>query len=475
MAFYFQDSIKMSRTFTLDAGLRYDVEFQPSGIHRDYNNWGPRLGFSWDAFGNRKTVVRGGWGLFYSPLYQAVAFISKVLSADQGIYQAAVPATGVPGLPPAVTSIAIYQTLLAKGFFITPDGKVGPKKITATDLAPFGITPGPKAPFSAVFGTDPMIQNPYSSQASLGIDHQIVRNWAFSANYIFNKGNKALRLRDTNVIRGSLDPDLGIPKFRPINPLLLQVNQVESSGESIYHGGTFELNKRFSHHYTFAVAYTYGKAIDTATDILLAFKANNNDDLRAERGLSVVDQRQRLVVHGVLESPFQRGTGNPWYSRAFADISISPIFTAGSGRPWDLRVGYDANNDNEDTDRPFLVSQGQPAVYAGRNTGIGPDYVNFDLRLMKRLRFNERVNTELLFEAFNLFNHVNFSGVNNIVPSETLLLPNPQNPLIPRAVIRPVQLSTFRVVAGGGKVTDFSGYTAAFAPRQIQLAIKLNF
>ncbi len=475
IAFYIRDSIKLARNLTVEAGLRYDLELQPPGIHRDLNNVGPRLGFSWDPFENGRTVIRGGFGVYYSPLYQAVAFISKVLSQDEGIFQVAVPATGVPGLPSAVTSIAIYQTLLAKGFFITPDGRTGPKKITAADLAPFGITPGPKAPFSAVFSTDPAIQNPYSSQASLGIDRQLGKDWAVSVNYIFNKGNKVLRLRDTNVVRSGLDPDLGIPKYKPVNPLLLQVNQVESSGESIYHGGTFEMNKRFGDHYSLAAAYTFGKAIDTATDILLNFKPNLSDNVRAERGLSLVDQRHRLVLHGVLETPFQAGRGHTWYSRMFADISLAPIFIASSGRPWNLLVGYDANSDNEDVDRPFLVTAGQPAAFAGRNTGIGPDYVNFDLRVTKRLNLERRVKAELSFEAFNLFNHVNFSGVNNIVPSETLLLTNPQNPSIPRAVVRPVQLSSFRVVAGGGRVTDFSGYTAAFPARQIQLGLKLNF
>lgn len=475
LAFYVRDSIKVSREFTLEAGLRYDLEVQPEGIHRDLNNVGPRLGFSWDPFGDGRTVLRGGYGLYYAPLYQAVAFISRVLSQDAGIFQVAIPATGVPGLPSSVTSISVYQTLLAQGFFITSDGKVGPKKIAAANLAPFGITPGPKAPFSAVFSTDPSIQNPYSSQASLGIDRQLANDWAVSVNYIFNKGNKVLRLRDTNVVRSGLDPDLGIPKFKPINPLLLQVNQVESSGESIYHGGTFELTKRFTNNYSVGVAYTLGKAIDTATDILLNFKPNMNDNVRAERALSLVDQRHRLVVHGVLGSPFQRGKGNPWYSRMLADINLSPIFTASSGRPWNLLVGYDANSDNEDVDRPFLVTQGQEAVYAGRNTGIGPKYVDVDLRLTKRIHFEKGVNAELSLEAFNLLNHVNFSGVNNIVPSETLLLANPQNPVIPRTVIRPVQLPSFRVVAGGGRVTEFSGYTAAFPARQIQLGLKLNF
>jgi hypothetical protein len=475
IAFYVRDSIKITRNFTLEAGLRYDLEMQPEGIHRDLNNVGPRLGFSWDLGNNGRTVLRGGYGLYYAPLYQAVAFISRVLSQDAGIYQVAVPATGVPGLPASVTSISLYQTLLAQGFFITSDGKVGPKKITAANLAPFGITPGPNAPFSVVFSTDPSIQNPYSSQASLGMDRQFAENWAISVNYILNRGNKVLRLRDTNVMRSGVDADLGIPKFKAINPLLLQVNQAESSGMSVYHGGTFELTKRFADSYSIGIAYTLGKAIDTATDILLNFKPNMNDDVSSERALSLIDQRHRLVVHGVLGLPFRSGKGNPWYGRMLADINLAPIFTASSGRPWNLLVGYDANGDNEDVDRPFLVRTGQTAVYAGRNTGIGPKYVNMDLRLTKQLHFEKGINAEFSVEAFNLFNHVNFSGVNNIVPSETLLLQNPQNPLIPRSVVQPSQLSTFRVVAGGGRVTDFAGYTAAFPARQIQLGLKLNF
>jgi hypothetical protein len=475
LAFYFNDSIKITPSFTLDAGLRYDYEVQPSGIHRDGNNWGPRMGFSWDPWKNGKTVIRGGGGLYYSPMFEGIAFISKVLSQDTGIFQVFTPATGTPFLPPTTNSISIYQTLLAKGFILGPNAAVGPKPITASDLAPFGIVPTPNAPFSAVFATDPTIQNPYSTQASLGVDHQIQRDWAVSVNYIFNKGNKVLRLRDTNMMRTSIHPVLGIPQFSRINPLLLQVNQVESSGESIYHGGTFELNKRFSRYYTLSAAYTYAKAIDTATDIFLGFKPNNNDDVRAERALSLVDQRQRLVLNGVLQTPFESGTGNPWFTRLLADINISGIFQAGSGRPWNLELGYDANGDTQNTDRAFLVTSGKPAVYAGRNTGLGPDYINFDLRVVKRILFTEKARVELSFEAFNLFNRVNYSGVNNIVPSETLIYPDSTNPLGFKSVVQPKQLPTFRVSGGGGKVTEFSGYTAAFAPRQIQLAIKLVF
>lgn len=472
LAFYLHDSIKLRRDFTLDAGLRYEFEIQPEGIHRDYNNWGPRLGFSWAPGGSQKAVIRGGYGLYYSPLYQAVAFISKVLSRDAGIFQVFVPATGTPFLPPATNSISIYQTLLARGFILTPDGRVGPKKVTAADLAPFGITPRANAPFSVVFGVDPKIENPYSSQASFGMDLKLHQDWVFSANYIFNKGNKLLRLRDTNVIRTRTNRDLGTPIFSRINPLLLQVNQVETSGAAIYHGGTFELNKRFSRHHGLSVAYTISKTIDTATDILLGFKPNNNDDVRAERGLSLFDQRQRLVISGVFETPFERGT--PW-GHAFADITISPIFSVGSGRPWNLELSFDTNGDNQNTDRPFVVVPGRPAVYAGRNTGIGPDFINFDLRVMKRLEIKEKSSVELSFEAFNLFNRVNFSGVNNIVPSATLIIPDAANPLGFRSVVSSVQLPSFRVKGGGGRVTEFSGFTAAFAPRQIQLALKIRF
>ena len=98
---YVQDNFKVSSDLTLNLGLRYDMEFQPTPIHRDTNNWGPRAGFSYSP--NAQTVVRGGYGIYYSPLFEAIAFVGRVLDGTQ-ISQVVVPLTGLPQLGINATS-----------------------------------------------------------------------------------------------------------------------------------------------------------------------------------------------------------------------------------------------------------------------------------------------------------------------------------------------------------------------------------
>jgi hypothetical protein len=127
---------------------------------------------------------------------------------------------------------------------------------------------------------------------------------------------------------------------------------------------------------------------------------------------------------------------------------VAPIVTYSSGHPFNLLLGFDANNDtNANTDRP---------LGAGRNTGQGPDYLSFDLRVARQFELSEGYSIEGLFEAFNLFNRVNFSGVNNIVGTTPL---------------------TSHHVKGRGDAgpTDPLGFTSAFDPRQIQLGVKFRF
>jgi hypothetical protein len=132
-----------------------------------------------------------------------------------------------------------------------------------------------------------------------------------------------------------------------------------------------------------------------------------------------------------------------------AGVVVSPIFTYSSGHPFNLLLGFDANNDTQaNTDRPAL---------AGRNTGIGPNFVGFDLRLSKEFRLgSEKLRLETIGEAFNLFNRVNFSGVNNIIGTTSL--------------------PSYRV-EGNRNATPAQplGFTSAFDPRQIQLGAKLKF
>jgi hypothetical protein len=238
------------------------------------------------------------------------------------------------------------------------------------------------------------------------------------------------------------------------NSALLVDYSVETASNSIYHGMSASLTKRFSQHYQIIASYTLGKAIDDTTDISQNLGPQDPTKTRLERGLSLFDARHRLSVAAMLESPFQRGTGT-WYSRALADFVLSPIVTARSGQPFNITTGVDTNGDTNDTDRPFLV---------GRNTGRGPNFWTTDLRLLRRFRFGAegQRSLELIFDSFNIFNRVNFREVN----SNT------------NGVLRLSDIGTTNVRVQGRAdlpASRFGGFTSAYDPRIIQLALKINF
>jgi hypothetical protein len=418
---YVQDRFKAASKLTLNFGLRYDKEFQPAPVHRDGNNFGPRFGFSYSP--DSQTAIRGGYGVYYSPLFEAVAFVARVLDGTQ-ISQVFVPLTGLSAFGVNATSSQVWG--LAKQLNV-----IGNRTLTAADIAPLGIRPGLTPP--VLLRTDPDIVNLYNQQFSLGVDHSIL-GLNVSANYIGNRGVKQIRSRNVN-LRQTGTNTFG-PVFGPINPAILQDNRVESSASSIYHGFAVSATKRYSDHFQLQVSYTLGKAIDDATDFITDLQPANQLDLRSERSLSSYDQRHRLVISSVADP--------------IAGITVAPIFTYSSGHPFNLLLGFDANNDTQaNTDRPPL---------AGRNTGIGPNYIDFDLRVAKefRLRGDSNYRLEAIAEAFNLFNRVNFSGVNNIVGT--------------------TPMASYHVEGNrNAKPADPLGFTSAFDPRQVQLGVKLKF
>jgi hypothetical protein len=275
--------------------------------------------------------------------------------------------------------------------------------------------------------------NPYNQQFSFGVDRTL-HGLNLSANYIGNRGVKQIRSRNVNLRQTSTNP-FG-PVFGPINPAILQDNRVESSGSSTYHGMALSLAKRYSDHYQLQVSYTLGKAIDDTVDFITDLQAANQLNLRNEKSLSAFDQRHRLVVSSVLDP--------------IGGVTVAPIFTYSSGHPFNLLLGFDANNDTQaNTDRP---------PFAGRNTGLGPNYIAFDLRVAKEVGFSRdsRYRIEGIVEAFNLFNRVNFSGVNNVIGT--------------------TPLTDFSVEGRrSAKPAEPLGFTSAFDPRQIQLGVKFKF
>jgi hypothetical protein len=228
----------------------------------------------------------------------------------------------------------------------------------------------------------------------------------------------------------------------------------ESAGNSVYHGMAVSVNKRFNNHYQVIGSYTYSKTISDTDDVNFELGPQDPTNPRADRGLSAFDMRHRMSAAAIFESPFRGGEGR-LYERALADFYVSPVVTARSGFPFNIRTGIDINLDSNNNDRPFAV---------GRNTGLGPWFFSTDLRVGRRISFNadNPVALELIFDAFNVFNRTNFKDVNNVTGGALSL--------------DQLGITDARVTGTSrNTASQFLGFTSAYAPRGIQLGAKLNF
>ena len=457
---YFQDAWNFRSNLTLNMGVRYEADKRNPPLTTDKNNIAPRFSFAWDPFKDHKTVVRGGYGIFYAPINYQIDYVVKALGVVNGFRQIAqvfVPLTGAPGNA-SLTSAAIFQTLFAQGKIqctvATPpnDACIG-----AGDLAQFGIFPtpgsGPIPPLTVIFGAAPDYRNPYNQQFDFAVEREIAPGLTVSGSYIYSHTLRIGRARDINLratapfvtINGvsiqawNAPACTSNPTLCFANPLILQNNQYESTANATYNGGIFEVKKRFSNHYTVMANYTYSKAIDNTTDFNSDYEGVNQVNLGLEKALSAFDQRHKVTIAGVFDSP--------WTHVLLRDFSFSPILRYNSSRPFNLLVGSDINGDRHSTtDRP---------AGAGRNTGIGPDYVTFDARLARQIPINEKVRLQLTIEGFNLFNRTNFGRINNVVGN----ISGPFN-LQARPQVFPFQPL---------------GYTSALPGREFQLGARLTF
>ena len=210
-----------------------------------------------------------------------------------------------------------------------------------------------------------------------------------------------------------------------------------------------EFNKQFGRNIAISGNYTYSEANDQVTDYNSDFRANDQLDQKSEYSLSAFDQRHKFVIYGVLQSSSNNAFLKDW--------TLTPIFRANSGRPFNLLAGLDVNGDRSTNgDRPLYVTNGVPSGSIARNVGIGPSFSTFDMRATRKIRFSENVSLDLTAEAFNLLNRLNFASVNNTVGATFSELEN---------------------VRGRRDVGPSSplGFTSAFDPRRVQLGLKLRF
>lgn len=499
-ALFWQDTWKIAQNFTLNFGVRYELDSQYGPLGTDKDNFAPRLSFAWDPFKNHKTVIRGGYGIFYSQIYGQIADVIQTLGNVNNTRQIAnllAPASINAPCPPAGVNTptiplsgCIFQTLFAQGKVSCTTPATGAAAcITPADLTQFGITvsnTGPLPLLTVIFSGQPGYQNPYSQQASLGIEREIAKGFSVALSGIYSHtlrlpvaidinavpqpfqlvteplaSGKTVTYRDWNS-NPLLDP---IVFFDPthaapcagaailkcfVNPAILQADQYSSQASALYEGGIIEVKKRFSNNFTLIGNYTYSKAFDTSTDFNSDFGPIDNTNLGADRGLSDFDQRHKFILAAVLDSP--------WKNAILSGFELAPIVRYNSGHPFNLLAGSDVNGDRHSTnDRP---------IGAGRNTGLGPDYAAFDLRISRLFKLGERANLQLIAEGFNLFNRTNFASVNNVVGLGYGL---------PTAV-GGAGATTFHV-SGTSAVGPSQplGFTSALPKREIQFGLRLSF
>lgn len=462
---YWQDSWAVRPNLTLNFGLRYELDSQYGNLNTYKKDFAPRFSFAWDPFKDHKTVIRGGYGIFYAPIYYNIPNVVRTLGIENGFRQIAqvfVPLTGVPGSPPSLTSAAIFQTLFAQGKVACTTPAPGSAAcITPADLVQFGITithTGPTQPLSVIFSGQPGYRNPYSQQGEIGIERQISKGLAFSASYIYVHTLKLPVAIDTNLLPAPFVPagpanipirqwstSAGFPCAGAnivncfVNPLLLQGNQYSSAGAALYQGVILELKGRLSKNFSLLANYTYSKAHDDVLDFNSDYGPNDQTCLSCEHSLSTFDQRHKIVIAGVLDSP--------WKNKILSGFQLSPIIRYNSPHPFNLLAGTNVNNDRHSTnDRP-------PG--AGRNTGIGPNYFDVDMRLSRGIRLSDKANLQLMLEGFNIFNRTNYASVNNVVG-----VIGPPFDLRGSSALSPSQPL---------------GFTSAYPKRQLQFGVRLSF
>jgi hypothetical protein len=503
-ALYAQDTWQVRSNVTLNYGLRYELDSQYGPLHTPKKNFGPRVSFSWDPLNDHKTVIRAGYGIFYSPIYAQIPGVVQVLGNVNGTRTIANTLVSILGAAtgnsahPFTNSAEIFQTLYAEGFNpadplqnnIIGCGTPPPGQfacLTSADLAQFGLTvanTGPLPPGTVLFAGQSNYKSPMSQQVSLGIDREIGAGFSVSANYIYVHTLHLPVAIDTNLLPGApVCPTAGVAACGqpgvganglPTNGLpfqdwgapacvsnpalcfadpthtILQNNVYSSLATALYQGGIFEIRRAFSNHFMLMANYTYSKALDEATDFNSDYSPFNATCLRCDRSVSDFDQRHKVVIAGVFESPWGK-------SRILGGFQLSPVFNYNSGHPFNLLAGADINGDGHFTnDRP----PGAP-----RNSGLGPSYYDFDMRLSRAFKFGEKAALQFTAEAFNLANHTNYASVNNIVGAA----------FAPPFRVRGITPGT---VLGDGTVVSPStplGFTAAFPKRQIQLGARFTF
>ena len=430
---YAHDDWKVNSRLTLNLGLRWELNtpmtekyntiasFDPktgqiraagqNGVPAnlfkyDYNNLAPRLGFAWQPLGDSKTVVRGGFGVFYNVQPAGNGFLGMLFNFPFRL----------------------------------------PQQFNASRTAPLTLSnpfPGPVPTTAPTNGTltmtaiDENFDTAYITQWGLSVQRGVGSDLVFEIGYLGSKGTHLPLNRNLNQATPGPGTTAQV-QARRTYPQFGNITWIESVANSTYHSMELKAEKRYTKGLSLLGSYTFSKSIDNSPGISTSSNASsavaqNAFDLRAERGLSDFDVRHRFVASTIWEIPLGKGHkvfGDGPLAHIFGEWQASGILALQSGRPFTAVLNGDLSNTLNRNDRPNLIgdpNSGPKTVEqwfnkdafqtqgvgsfgtAGRNIIIGPGFQNFDFALSRNFNVTERFRVQFRTELFNAFNHANFN------------------------------------------------------------------
>lgn len=468
-AVYVQDDWKVNRRLTLNLGLRWDLfspyteqrnrltNFDPvtlqlvyagvnatntGNVRMRWNDLGPHLGFAWDATGDGKTAIRGGFGMSYFPeqpsgsnfLGQAVPWTISQNTPTEPLYPLAGQMSSLPlisnpfGPPVPVQPIGTAQLIAAN---------------------------------PSVLGFSFANQTPYYETWNLDIERQLGSSMVAELAYAGSRGVHLLYSYNPQEVQpGPSSTPSNARVTIPAIPTVRAITQIDPRNSSNYHGLQAKFVKRFSHGVQFLASYTWSKSLDYGGSAASGGGYDGGPqtitNLKAGYGPSGFDAPQRFVGSWNWDLPFGKGqpllnhgvlayvVGN-WQLGGIATLQSGLPFTvyestcvnnASSCWPDRIASGAVANRSYSHWYNPaaFEAPCMLPSVngicplsdYAYRygNSGRGilkiPGVFNFDLSATKNIPIKERLNVQFRVDAFNALNHPQLG-----VPNQSI---NPKNP-----------------------------------------------
>jgi hypothetical protein len=349
---YVQDEWKIASALTLNAGVRYDLQFLQT-INTDKNNVSPRIGFAWTPSVSRNTVIRGSAGLFYDRI-PLRALANALLSAGNTTNPDALRQY-VVSLSPAQNGAPVFPAILQAAVPL----------VTLPNLTTM----------------DRDVQNAYSQQVSAEIEQQIGERTTISGGYQYLDGSRLLMSVNQNV-----PTCIASGNNNGCRPISTYANnsQYSSVGDSTYHAVYVSLSQRTTNGIQYRASYTLSKAMNNVGEFFFSSPIDPAD-LSKDWGRADNDQRHRLVVNG---------------SAQIYGIQVGAMVQAYSATPLNITSGVTTVQGS--AGRPIVDGQ-----FIARNSGEGTPFFNLNARISRNLHLGDRWQLELLAEGFNLTNRAN--------------------------------------------------------------------